>query len=736
MNFYAVSALINFVASITLGSFVLSRNSKSRSNIGFALFTLCTGWWSISYYFWQISNNAESALFWSRSLMAGAIFITITYLYFICSLLGVYKKKKYFLWLGYSLFFIFFILDFTPLFVSHIESVLSFKFWPIAGPVFAIFLAVWIFYASYGAYLLAKYYTKSKGTARLQIKYLLIGTVIGYVGGITNYFLWYKIPIVPFGNISTTIYLGIVAYAIVRYRLMDIRIVVRKTVIYFFSAAFIYGAFYLTTWICNKFFGGVYAGNTYLLGIIVAPLFVVLFIWINDKVRKFANKYLFFDLYTNQETIEKLTDELTNSINLNKIVDSIVDSIKQAMQLDRAGILLISQSDGIAKYKIAKVIGFNENNGISLVQDNFLTQHLEKTQKPLVRDELQIIAKNLDNTKEKQSFDQLAENMKHIEASLCLPMIISNKLIGIIVLGSKTSGDAYTSEDLTLLSTLSKQAAIAVDNARLYKEVQDFSKTLQQKVDEQTKEIKNALLVEKQAHKDLIKLDEAKTNFMLVTQHHLRTPLTITAGYVELLQKGRYGKLSKKTAEAVKIIDESIRKEMDAINDLLAVSAFQLGHGYIRSESGVSVKKILKDIIRDLKPAADSKNLYLKFDSVGDTSDISGDSKQLKMALQNIIDNAIKYTKEGGVTVKIGSRDGKIKIEVIDTGIGINDEDQGSLFGKPFLRTKEAWIENATGKGIGAYLSAQIIRAHGGEIRVESDGEGKGSIFIIEFPIN
>jgi len=448
----------------------------------------------------------------------------------------------------------------------------------------------------------------------------------------------------------------------------------------------------------------------------------------------------------------KLTDELTSSIDLSKIVDSIVNSIKQAMQLDRAGILLIDQNDGTinpvrnsppagvvsngVKYKTAKVVGFNENNGISLVQDNFLTQYLQKTQKPLVRDELQMIAKDLSSAEEKQSFNQLAENMKRIEASLCLPMIISNRLIGIIVLGSKVSGDAYTNEDLTLLNTLSKQAAIAVDNARLYREVQDFSKTLQQKVDEQTKEIKHAYEVEKKAHNDLKQLDEAKTNFMLVTQHHLRTPLSVNKGFLSLLMGGRYGKIPPKIKNVILELDASTEKEIKTVNELLDISSYQLGHGYIQVKPGIPIKSLLEEITNDLRPLADNNKIYLKFENKGAVPDITADEKQLKMALQNIVDNAVKYTRQGGVTVKLESENDKIKIEVKDTGIGMDEEDKKHLFEKPFQRSKEAWTANAIGKGIGLYLSAQIIKAHGGRIWAESNGLEKGSAFYIELPIS
>jgi hypothetical protein len=193
---------------------------------------------------------------------------------------------------------------------------------------------------------------------------------------------------------------------------MDIRIVIRKAITYLLSSGFAYAVFFFLVWASERYLGGVFASVTYVVGLMVAPLFVIALLRFYSTIRITANKYLFFDLSTSQEAITKLTDELTNFIDFSKIVDSIVDIIKNAMQLDRAGILSIDQDGQTTKYKIAKVIGFNENNGISLVQDNFLTQYLEKTQKPLVRDELQMRARDSKIMSDRQNFNQLAENMK------------------------------------------------------------------------------------------------------------------------------------------------------------------------------------------------------------------------------------------------------------------------------------------------------------------------------------
>lgn len=748
MNFYAVSALINFITSAVLGVFVIFKSRKSK-NVSFFIFCFFVALWSLNYIFWQIAKTPEDALFWSRILMAFAIFIPVAYLHFVYALVEILNKQKKFLIFSYLLFSLFLVSDATPYFISHTEPILNFQFWPIAGPAYTLFLVVWFFYVIYSTYLLYKKYKTSVGIIRSQIKYVAIGMIIGFAGGSTNYFLWYKIPIPPIANILVSVYVGTIAYAILRYRLMDIRVVVKKAFVYFGLAGLSYGVFYIVAWLYRKFFGDVFASAGYILGLAIAPIFVILLLRFYSAIQKIANKYLFLSLFTSQETIARLTDELTNSIDLGKIIDSIVNSIKEAMQLDRAGILLVDQDGGVIKYKIAKVIGFNETNGISLVQDNFLTRYLEKTQKPLVRDELQMIARDSSNANDKQNFSKLAENMKHIEASLCLPMIISNKLIGIIVLGSKISGDAYTSDDLNLLSTLSKQAAIAVDNARLYHEVQDFSKTLQQKVDEQTKEIRDqkdkvekSLAVEKQAHElekhaneELKHLDENKTDFMLITQHHLRTPLSVNAGFLDLMLNGTFGKIPAKQKDVVLRLRESTQKEIDVVNELLDVSSYQIGKEMIHLDHPIDFEALMEETLKDLTTEAEAKGIYLKYEKKGDIPKTPADRLKLKLVLTNVIDNCIKYTTSGGVTVSMEVKNDKLLISVTDTGIGLSNEAMQNLFKHSFHRGEKAKRLFAVGKGLGLFLSGKIIEGHHGRIWAESKGDGKGSAFYIELPI-
>ena len=255
MTFFALSALINVITSSALGIFVYIKNRKGAVNITYGLTTVCIASWSYSYFFWQISKEEAQALFWCRALMIGAIFLPIAYLHFILTILGLAKKNKKILTLDYIIGFVFFILNFTPFFVKGVSPKLFFRYWPDAGITYLPFLLLTYFNCiTYAIIVMVKEYKKAIGIKRNQIKYLILGAFLGFAGGATNYPLWYNIPITPVGNILVSVSIGIMAYAIMRYRLMDISVAITRTGIFVAVYTLVLGlpfavAFWTKSWL-------------------------------------------------------------------------------------------------------------------------------------------------------------------------------------------------------------------------------------------------------------------------------------------------------------------------------------------------------------------------------------------------------------------------------------------------------------------------------------------------------
>ena len=233
MNFYAISALVNVVTSIVLGFLILFAARRNRANQLFFLFALSVAVWGYAYFLWQIAGDPVSAMLWVRILMAGAIFIPFFYLHFITQFLDLQRPLRWLVRIGYVIAIFFSIVNWTPLFTASVSAESGFPFWPLAGPLFLPFLVVWISYAMYPVWLLLKRLRRIGGAEeRAQITYILFGTVIGYVGGCTNYFLWYGIPVLPYGNITASLFIIFVAYAILRHGLFSMKVIATEFIVF------------------------------------------------------------------------------------------------------------------------------------------------------------------------------------------------------------------------------------------------------------------------------------------------------------------------------------------------------------------------------------------------------------------------------------------------------------------------------------------------------------------------
>jgi two-component system, NtrC family, sensor kinase len=231
-NYIALTSIINGITSTALGYFVYTRGRKDIRCLTYVLLCLSVSVWSYFYFLWQTAQTAHLALYWVRGLMAGAIFIPVNYLHYILASVNQHRNKKRLLILGYAAACTFFLFNFTPYFVKGVAPSFLFRFWPVPGPLFHIYIIMFILYAVYGLFVLWTSYRHSTGATQNQLLYVFLATIIGYTGGFTNFPLWYNIPFYPAGNILVSVSVAIFAYAIVKHRLMDITVVIHKGLAY------------------------------------------------------------------------------------------------------------------------------------------------------------------------------------------------------------------------------------------------------------------------------------------------------------------------------------------------------------------------------------------------------------------------------------------------------------------------------------------------------------------------
>jgi signal transduction histidine kinase len=261
-------------------------------------------------------------------------------------------------------------------------------------------------------------------------------------------------------------------------------------------------------------------------------------------------------------------------------------------------------------------------------------------------------------------------------------------------------------------------------------------KSVQAEVEAREKVERLAKDLEK-ANARLKELDRQKTEFVSIASHQLRSPLTAIKGYASLLLEGSYGKVSVAGTDAIKKIFDSSRYMAASIEDFLSVSRIELGTAKYDMKP-LDAASMAKEVTEELIPAAKDKQLELAFkDRCDGKCSIVGDIGKLRQVVLNLIDNSIKYTPKGGITVttELDSVKRVVRIMITDTGVGIPTEVMPTLF-KKFSRAKNANEVNVMGTGLGLFVAKQFVEAHKGKLWAESLGQGKGSSFIIELPLS
>ncbi|MCK5460220.1 GAF domain-containing sensor histidine kinase, partial [Candidatus Parcubacteria bacterium] len=434
--------------------------------------------------------------------------------------------------------------------------------------------------------------------------------------------------------------------------------------------------------------------------------------------------YFFSDIVDYQKTITDLAKKLPNEIKLYKVVNLIIGTLINTIKLNSAGVLLFNSKT--SKYEIIKTIGFDKKNGINLITNTFLINYLKNHKQLVAAQELEFLKEVAETKKERTELKKLAKDMDRIEAGLCLPLFSADNLIGIIVLGNKLSNDAYSKEDLEMLEIVANQASISIYNARLYKEVQDFNKNLQKKVNKQTKDIKDKT-------ERLRKLLTMRSEFLNITSHQLRTPVSAIKGVLSMIQEGSMPK--EKEKRFLNLAFQRTVKLNEIINDILDASAIDSGKFDIQFDS-ISIEQMLKEIYNEKNQ--DNLNKKIKFIlnlPKKPLPKVFSNKKYLRHILLNLINNAFQYTIKGSIVIKAETEKNKIIIKIIDTGIGIGKDDIPKLFQK-FGRAKNAISTYTDGSGLGLFIIKKIINEHeGAKVYIEKTEINKGSTFVLEFPI-
>ena len=312
-----------------------------------------------------------------------------------------------------------------------------------------------------------------------------------------------------------------------------------------------------------------------------------------------------------------------------------------------------------------------------------------------------------DMTGARERYPETAGSGGLVKTILVVPMLRDNVSIGTIAL-RRTEVLPFTEKQIELVETFASQAVIAIENVRLFNEIQDKSRQLQ---------IAN----------------QHKSEFLANMSHELRTPLNAVIGFSEVLQQGMVGELNDKQGEYVNYIHTSGSHLLSLINDILDLSKVEAGRMELDLAT-FSVSLAIDNALTLIKERATRHGLSLDSAIDADVTEIQADERKFKQVMLNLLSNAVKFTPEGGsITVAARPVDGMVEVSVTDTGIGIAPEDREAVF-EEFRQVGLHAEGKAQGTGLGLALTKKFIELHGGKIWLTS-APGKGSTFSFTLPI-
>ena len=291
-------------------------------------------------------------------------------------------------------------------------------------------------------------------------------------------------------------------------------------------------------------------------------------------------------------------------------------------------------------------------------------------------------------------------------ALLAVPLLRSDQIIGGLVVRRKEPGE-FPEHTVKLLQTFADQSVLAIQNARLFREIEQKSR-------------------------ELADASQHKSQFLANMSHELRTPLNAILGYTELMADGAYGEPSEKMLGILKRLEANGKHLLGLINDVLDLSKIEAGQ-LVLELSDYSVQDIAQTVRSTLEPLAADKKLAFKLELASELPAGHGDGRRLTQVLINLVGNAIKFTDAGEVAIKATAADGSFHLSVRDTGPGISAADQTKLF-QEFQQADNAITRKKGGTGLGLAISKRIVEMHGGKIWVESQ-VGQGSTFAFTLPV-
>ncbi|MBI3173222.1 MAG: PAS domain S-box protein [Chloroflexi bacterium] len=404
------------------------------------------------------------------------------------------------------------------------------------------------------------------------------------------------------------------------------------------------------------------------------------------------------------QTVATVSTVTSTMLDPDALLQTVVDLTRERFALYHAHIYVVDEA-----WKTLLLAAGAGEVGKQMVADgwNIPLDHPSSIVATAAREKTSVIASDVRHSTDSPFLSNRL--LPDTRSEMAVPMIAGDKVLGVFDVQSSMSG-YFSEEDAKIYTTLAAQVAIALQNARLYMEQ---AATLTQ----------------------LRELDRLKSSFLANMSHELRTPLNSILGFADVMLEELDGPLTENMQTDLALIQKNGKHLLHLINDVLDMAKIEAGKMNLSLER-FNVQDILEDVTSITQPLANSKSLAVFIEADSDRNvDITADRTRIRQVMLNIVNNAIKFTEAGWVSIHAGRNDDRVLICVRDTGISIPPENLETIF-QEFTQVDTSSTRKTGGTGLGLPISRRLVEMHGGRLWAESSGvEGEGSTFFVELPI-
>lgn len=722
INIFGYAGLLTGISAIIL-IFVVLLNRKSLIHWIWILFNVCVGIWGYGSFWTTMCKNSESALFAWRVAHVGVIFIPVTFCHF--AYVFTQRKHRHVVPLLYCGGLIFLFLDFaTNRFLSRTQLLFDSIYYAKADyALYFIFFTTWICLVIIGhLFLIERYFKTDSYLEKTKIQYFLFCVVVGFMGGLMNFFPILGFNIYPYGNASLPIYLIVVTYVILRFRLIDISIVITRTGIFLAVYSVILGIPFAIAFGWREQLQRVIGEIWWLVPLISSTVLATVGPSIYLYIQNRAEDRLLQEQRRYQTTLRRASLGMGRVKDLRRLLKLTVNIVTRTVRIEHSEIYLLHKLSERYILKASQGWSLADDKRISFIPaDAALIQYLKRHREPLVYDEVKQRGQDFQD----KVLEEIGRVMEELDAALLVPSFIEEDLIAVLVMGKKRSGKLYSHDDLIVFSILANQAALAIENAQFY---EDMKKT----------------------HDQLMKAEKMATIGTMADglSHQINNRLhamgfiaSDALDTIKLQPRAALPPETKKVYEEMEVslgkIQENVKRGGEIVEGLLKYSR-KTDEGFAAIELG----KLLDAALEMAQFKIKLNQIDIARDFNGAIPRIRGNFTQLQEVFFNMVDNSYdammqrkEEMKEPGYRgrLEISTREEGTRLEIFvkDNGMGVQEKDQKRLF-TPFFTTK---LSSKKGTGLGLYVIRKIIEEnHGGKVEFTSEYQ-KGSQTRLVLPI-